>query len=34
MQVVNGFFSKGNPVCALDQGPDHSAALGVSALSL
>ncbi|GJN30145.1 hypothetical protein PR202_gb18427 [Eleusine coracana subsp. coracana] len=28
-EVVNGFFSKGNPVRALDQGPDHSAALGL-----
>jgi hypothetical protein len=34
MQVVNGFFSEGNPVRALDHGSDHSPALGVSAPSL
>jgi hypothetical protein len=33
VQVVNGFFCKGSPVHALDQGPDHSTALGVSVLS-
>ena len=31
MQVVNGFFWKRSPVRALDQGPDHSTVLGVSA---
>jgi len=29
-EVVNGFFWKGSPVRALDRGPDHSTALGVS----
>ncbi|KAG8073258.1 hypothetical protein GUJ93_ZPchr0006g43849 [Zizania palustris] len=28
-EVVNGFFCKGSPVHALDQGPGHSAALGL-----
>ncbi|KAL6649124.1 hypothetical protein ACP70R_013348 [Stipagrostis hirtigluma subsp. patula] len=28
-EVVNGFFWKGNPVRALDRGPDHSTALGL-----
>ncbi|PUZ53060.1 hypothetical protein GQ55_5G022700 [Panicum hallii var. hallii] len=28
-EVVNGFFWKGSPVCALDRGPDHSTALGL-----
>ena len=27
---MNGFFWKGSPVRALDRGPDHSTALGVS----
>jgi len=31
-EVVNGFFWKGSPVCALDRGPDHSTALGVSTM--
>jgi hypothetical protein len=34
VQVVNGFFWKGNPVRALDRGPDHLTALGVSSIAL
>jgi len=32
-EVVNGFFWKGSPVRALDQGPDHLTALGVSSMA-